>query len=100
MGGDRSGDTCPGAVLGAQVTSITGVFGEEWLGTWMGLGLFDMDEFGEPDYYEDVRYDPSTGEGPTEADVRSWCEAGDVPVPPDWFYYQRELLSGDIDVTG
>jgi hypothetical protein len=28
-----------------------------------------------------------------------WCESGDVPVPPDWFYYQRELLSGDIQIT-
>jgi len=87
------------AVVGGQVVRVGGAPFLTWVGTWIGIEFFDMDAYGQPDYYEDLRYDPDTGQGQTESDVRSWCGTGDVPVPPDWFYYQRELLSGGIEIS-
>jgi hypothetical protein len=100
------------AVVGGQITKAGDPFVDGGLlGTWIGIEFFDMaDDPTQDDRTESIWSDPypepdDEGNIPppffvTEAMVTEWCEAGDVPVPPDWFYYQAEYISGDIEVSG
>ncbi len=95
------------AVVGGQITKAGDVYvAAGLLDTWIGIEFFDMSADPTKDDYTEslnTNLDPDEGEDPyivTEQMVSDWCTAGDVPVPTDWFYYQTELLSGDIEVRG
>ena len=100
------------AVVGGQITKAGDVYADAGLlDTWFAIEFFDMsadptmDDYTEslhtdyPDPPEDPNEPPEDPFIVSEQDVMEWCATGDVPVPEDWFYYQTELISGDVEVS-